>query len=82
MSNMDFVEIDGKIIYYNINSEFLNCKYDKYGQLAKAQRMILFFDDSKNAIGSVAYYDDIDKVTNISRVDVIKVYKDNMGNRE
>ena len=82
MNNMDFVEIDDKIIYYNINSEFLNCKYDKYGQLAKAQRIILFFDDPKNAIASGAYYDDIDKVTNISRVDIIEVYKDNIGNRE
>ena len=41
MSNMDFVEIDGKVIYYNINSEFMHCKYDKNGQLVKAQRMIL-----------------------------------------
>jgi len=36
MSNIDIVEIDGKIIYYNINSEFMNCKYDKNGQLVKA----------------------------------------------
>lgn len=25
-------------IYYNIDSEFMHCKYDKNGQLVKAQR--------------------------------------------
>ena len=82
MNNMNFVEIDGKVIYYNINSEFMHCKYDKNGQLVKAQKMILFFDNSKNAIGSAPYYDDIDKVTNISQQDIITVYKENIGNKK
>lgn len=29
MKNMDLIKIDGEIIYYNINSEFMHCKYDK-----------------------------------------------------
>ena len=57
---MDYLEIDDEVIRYNINPELMCCKYDKYGELTKAQRMILFFNSSGDAIGSGPYYDDID----------------------
>ncbi len=82
MDNMEFIEYDGEIIYYIINSEFMHCKYNKNGQLSKAQRIILFFDSSKNMLGTGVYYDDIDKVTNISRLDVVKVYKESIANKK
>lgn len=75
MIDMDQFEIDGEIIRYNINPELMCCKYDKYGELTRAQRMILFFDSSGDAIGSGPYYDDIEKVTCISKQTVIEVYK-------
>ena len=79
---MDFIEYDGKTIYYIINSELMHCKYDKSGQLIKAQRIILFFDDNKNMIDTGVYYDDIDKVTSISRLDVVKIYKESMAKKK
>lgn len=74
MIDMDYLEIDGEVIRYNINPELMCCKYDKYGELIKAQRMILFFNSSGDAIGSGPYYDDIDKVTCITKQVVIEVY--------
>lgn len=81
MSYMDSILVDGKVIFYNINSEFTHCQYDKNGQLIKAQRMILFFDDLGNSIGSCSYYNYIDQLTNISKQAVLNVYNKEIKNK-
>ena len=76
MVDINSFQIDGETIRYTINPELMHCKYDKHGELVKAQKMILFFDHSGNAIGSGPYYDEIDKVTCITQQTIIKVYQE------
>lgn len=75
MVDKEYFEFENELIYYSINQELMCYKYDKYGELSKAKRIILFFNSNGDAIGFGPYYDDIDKVICISKQAVIKVYK-------
>lgn len=72
---MNTFEIDGVLFYYTIGSEFIDIKYDKFGEPRKASRMIHFFDSSKQIIDSLVYYDTIEKVTSITDEVARKVFQ-------
>jgi len=75
---MNTFEIDGVLFYYTIGSEFIDIKYDRFGEPIKASRMIHFFDTSKHAIDSLIYYDIIENVTNITDEVARKVFQKEM----
>ena len=72
---MNKFEIDGVLFYYTIGFEFIDVKYDKFGDPRKAGRMIHFFDSSKQIIDSLVYYDDIENVTNITDEVARKIFQ-------
>ena len=55
-------------------------KFQKHGEPVKAQRFIHFFEVSGKAIDSYPYYDSIKKVTNISKWDALRIFKEMRGN--
>ena len=71
-------EYKGQEVYYRINDELRDIKY-KHGEPAKAQRFIHFFEVSGKAIDSYPYYDSIEKVTNISKWDALRLFKEMRG---
>lgn len=68
-------EYKGHTIKYHIGNEFKNMMY-RHGQLVKATRYIDFedIDDAKRS-GVFPYYDAIEKITNISKWDALKLYE-------
>ena len=71
-------EYNGQEICYQINDELRDIKY-KHGEPVKAQRFIRFFEVSGKAIDSYPYYDSIENVTNISKWDALRIFKEMRG---
>lgn len=68
-------EYNGQEIYYRINDELRDVKYN-HGETVKAQRFIHFFEASGKAVTSYPYYDSIENVTNISKWDALRIFKE------